>query len=313
MRGFFSGAALLLGLTCLLFAASGDLVVWTTPLLVEARTWGVLCGIAWLLVASQSVRRLARGPRMFAVVMLGLIGLAAVLDTVSYYSLLSGGAIRTSRACPASLAVVLLVLFSLRELGRNGVRVRLWKLELCGSVAGGVAACVVALLTFGATDYRRPADCAIVLGAAVRANGSPSLALSDRVAEGIRLYHEGHVALLVMSGGVDPVHGLSEAQVMKQLAIDAGVPAAAVLLDEAGVSTRASAVNCAQLMQQRDLEDALLVSHGYHLLRAKSAFARAGVVVFTVPATETRTMRKTPYFVLRECVAWVYYAMPNRG
>ena len=157
----------------------------------------------------------------------------------------------------------------------------------------------------------RPADCAVVLGAGVRADGSPSLALSDRVAQGVRLYRERHVEALVMTGGVDPRHGQSEAAVMRRLAVEAGVPEAAVLVDEEGVDTRASARNCARILREHAWEDALLVSHDYHLLRAKTAFGRAGARVYTVPAQETRPLARAPYYLLRECVAWLYYALPS--
>jgi len=254
--------------------------------------------------------RLPPVPRILTGVMLALTALAAAIDTGDYYALVSRGMIDTTRACPASLAVLVLALVGLRELKLRTDRVCRWKLELLGAGFGALTACLAILLAFGATDYRRSADCAIVLGAAVRAGGAPSLALSDRVAEGVRLYHEGHVQSIVMTGGVDPVHGLSEPRTMKRLAVEAGVPADDILLDEGGFNTRASAVNCARIMQGRDWENALLVSHGYHLLRAKTAFSRAGATVYTVPATETRMMRKAPYYVLRECVAWIYYALP---
>ena len=127
----------------------------------------------------------------------------------------------------------------------------------------------------------------------------------------MRLYHEGHVQRLVMSGGVDPRHGQSEAQVMRRLAVEAGVPSAHIELDELGVNTRASAVQCSQLMLDRGWNKALLVSHGYHLLRAKGAFQRSGARVYTVPASETRRLQREPYFVLRECAAWLYYSLPS--
>ena len=108
---------------------------------------------------------------------------------------------------------------------------------------GALAVTLALLITFGATDYRRRADCAVVLGARAYADGTPSGALRDRTDEGILLYKEGRVRFLVFSGG--PGDGeFTEAQVMRARAIDAGVPAAAIVLDERGVNTRASAANC---------------------------------------------------------------------
>ncbi len=58
---------------------------------------------------------------------------------------------------------------------------------------GTLAACVVLfplaqVFFFGTTDYRRQADVAVVFGAQVHDDGSPSTALGDRVTTACDLY-----------------------------------------------------------------------------------------------------------------------------
>jgi uncharacterized SAM-binding protein YcdF (DUF218 family) len=162
------------------------------------------------------------------------------------------------------------------------------------------------MFTFGPTSYARPADCAVVFGAKVWDDGTPSLALSDRVDEGIRLYKRGLVGKIVMSGAIDERNGHSEPEVMKARAVEAGVPAGDVLLDEAGVDTSSTARNTAALMRREGLRTALAVSHYYHEPRVKMLFDRSGVRVYTVPAKMTRRLLKEPWYIVREILAYYH-------
>jgi uncharacterized SAM-binding protein YcdF (DUF218 family) len=51
----------------------------------------------------------------------------------------------------------------------------------------------------------------------------------------------------------------------------------------------------------------LVVSHAYHLPRVKLAYQQAGLNVYTVPAHETRTLARLPYFMLREIAGLTVY------
>ena len=138
------------------------------------------------------------------------------------------------------------------------------------------------------------------------ANGLASSALYDRTQEGIRLYKEGRVANLLFTGG--PGDGAySEADVMRRIALQAGVPDQAILPGDRGLNTRASAANCSSIMKKQGWASALVVSHYYHLARCKTAFTRAGVTAATVPATMPQRLRREPYYVLRECAAYLVY------
>lgn len=313
LRGFFVGAALTIAGSSALAAFSDDPAVWIAPIGVGVRFWNGVVALLFGALLVHALRPLPRWPRRVTGLGLALLAVGGLRDARAYFELLSVGTIDTRRALPASLAVLALLLWGGALLLRAGPKRTGWWDRLALTVAipgGGLVALLVLLMTFAATDYRRPADCAVVLGAGVYPDGTPSLTLNDRVGEGIRLYHEGLVPRLLMTGGVDPGHGLSEPQVMRRLGIEAGVPESAIWLDEEGVNTRASARNCAARLEREGLESALLVSHGYHLLRAKAAFRREGLRTFTVPATETRRLAREPYFVVRECAAWVWYALP---
>jgi vancomycin permeability regulator SanA len=166
------------------------------------------------------------------------------------------------------------------------------------------------MLFFGTTDYRRPADAAVVFGARVYASGIPSELLQNRIDTAVELYREGLVPVLVMSGG-GGADGFNEAVVMRQAAIAEGVPADAVLVDGTGVSTEATVADTQSLLAGGQLTlprgRLIVVSQAYHLPRVQLAFAGAGIDVLTVPAVDPRFIDEMPILIGREVLAfWAY-------
>ena len=152
------------------------------------------------------------------------------------------------------------------------------------------------VLTFGPTDYRRPADAIVVFGARAYDTHTPSEALADRTVTGIRLYQQGLAPVLVFSGG-----GL-EPQAMLSLARRMGVPERAVLVDDQGLNTEATLRNIRGRFGR-----IIAVSHYYHNARIKLTAERLGISCVTVPAEQDRVLRQEPWYVLRECAAFVKY------
>lgn len=174
------------------------------------------------------------------------------------------------------------------------------------------AAAVPALLplglmcTFGLSDYRRPADAAIVFGAKVYADGSVSDVVADRVHTACDLYRTGMVGCIVFSGG--PGDGaIPEADAMREEAVRQGVPREACIVDYTGLNTRASLMNLRLLANGRGWRDVLAVSNSYHLPRIKLLADRLDLEVRTVPAQERYRYSGMPVWVARETVAWWAY------
>jgi vancomycin permeability regulator SanA len=306
-----AGAWAAISLTSIVLAiAGGEAVFFGRPFGPQG-LWHVAVALAFLVpLCSWGARfglpRPTRTARLGATVLLGLAGLMAVRDAAVYYLLLGSGTIASAFPVPMSLLLLLPIAAALRELLRPPARGRLLIAAVPASAVGCLATFLALIATFGSTDYRREADCAVVLGAGVWDDGTPSLALSDRVAEGIRLYRDGLVGKLIMTGGTGR-NGHSEPEVMRRIAVRAGVPAAAVLLDEAGSDTRRSAKSVRRIMDREGLRSALVVSHYYHLLRCRGIFAHAGVDCRTVPARMSRRLDGEPWYLLRECAAFVTY------
>ena len=77
---------------------------------------------------------------------------------------------------------------------------------------------------------------AIVFGAGLRRDGTPTAILRDRVETAASLYLSGRVEKLLMSGD-GQVEGYNEPEAMRQFALSLGVPDEAISLDFAGRRT----------------------------------------------------------------------------
>ncbi len=116
-----------------------------------------------------------------------------------------------------------------------------------------------------------PSDVIIVLGAAVWQGGRPSPALRRRVLYAVDLFNQGKGRQLLLTGGVGR-HPPSEAEVMRHVALVAGVSLGCLVLEEQGTSTFSSAIYCHHMMRQHGWSSALIVTDRYHLPRAQLTF-----------------------------------------
>src|ERR1051325_11291830 len=90
-----------------------------------------------------------------------------------------------------------------------------------------------------------------------------------------------------MSGG--PGDGATdEPTAMARLAQELGVSRESIILDRAGLTTRASITNTAAICRDQRLSRVLAVSHFYHLPRIKLEASRADLDLCTVPAPQAR-------------------------
>lgn len=122
----------------------------------------------------------------------------------------------------------------------------------------------------------RPADVLIVLGHPANADGSPGAAMVEEVTLAASLYHSGLAPALLFTGG--PVYNEHvEAQVMAHLAVQMGVPWAAVATETQARDTVENARYCRQIMQARGWLDAIVITTPYHVRRASRIFRLAGI------------------------------------
>jgi SanA protein len=105
---------------------------------------------------------------------------------------------------------------------------------------------------------------AIVFGAGLWRDGSPTPILQDRVETGARLYFAGKVEKILMTGDNSLVE-YNEPEAMRQYALKLGVPDADIVLDYAGRRTYDSCYRAKEIFH---VQTAILVTQQFHLARA---------------------------------------------
>jgi vancomycin permeability regulator SanA len=162
------------------------------------------------------------------------------------------------------------------------------------------------LVLDGLRDDVQASDVGIVLGSKVMPDGNPSDRLRARLDRAGELYGQGLFKQVIVSGGTG-VEGYSEAQVMADyLAGRWHVPRAAILLDEHGDNTEATAQNSAAIMKAHGLTSALIVTQYFHITRTRYALRHAGVL--TIHTAHARYFEaRDLYSIGRELVAVPVY------
>jgi vancomycin permeability regulator SanA len=124
------------------------------------------------------------------------------------------------------------------------------------------------------TDEDVPAaPVALVLGAQVYEDGSPSPFLVARLEIARRLYETGKVHAILVSGDHERWE-YDEPSTMRQWLIDHDVPAVKVVRDYAGFDTYDS---CARAVRVFGVHRAIVVSQGYHITRAVALCRHLGL------------------------------------
>jgi len=106
-------------------------------------------------------------------------------------------------------------------------------------------------------------DCILVLGAGIWGN-RPSHMLEDRILTAISLYQNNISTKIIMSGD----HGreeYDEVNIMKEYAIEKGVPSEDIFMDHAGFSTYDSIYRAKEIFMADNM---VIVTQEYHLYRA---------------------------------------------
>jgi len=124
-------------------------------------------------------------------------------------------------------------------------------------------------------DHTRDADAAIVLGAA-QYNGTPSPVFRGRLDRAFRLWEEGRVPLIVLTGGRAEGDRYTEAYAGLTYLKKQGVPEADLVVVDDGSSTWESLAASFRVLQRRGIDEVQLVSDPYHSYRLEAIAEEVG-------------------------------------
>ncbi|MGX9696822.1 YdcF family protein [Janthinobacterium lividum] len=176
---------------------------------------------------------------------------------------------------------------------------------LGSSVAGLFLLATVALVLAGLNDKLAPADVIVVPGNTIAPDGTPSPRLQARLDVALKQFQE-HRAPRILVSGATGKEGFDEAASMARYLQSRGVPANAILEDNQGWTTDATARNAAAMMRQHGWRTAMVATQYFHVPRFRLALERSGIAVsgnVHAPYFELRDL----YSVPRETVGYLVY------
>ena len=153
-----------------------------------------------------------------------------------------------------------------------------------------VAACAIAILlgvgyylvslfqvwSTGRAADDGPVDAIVVMGAA-QYDGRPSPQLAARLDHVVELWPEGLAPLVVVTGGNIPGDRFTEAEASATYLAERGVPMDALLLENDGSNSYESLEGVAALLDERGLDEVLIVTDPYHALRSRLIAEEVGL------------------------------------
>lgn len=149
-------------------------------------------------------------------------------------------------------------------------------------------------------DSVPPAQVAIVFGAGLWRDGTPTPVLRDRIATAKELLTSGKVQKILMSGdNSDPYY--NEPAAMREYALSLGVPDIAIVLDYAGQRTYDT---CYRARAIFEIQRAILVTQSFHMPRALYTCNSLGLKAVGVPSDQRNyRLVSVAYWNLRELPA----------
>ena len=141
-------------------------------------------------------------------------------------------------------------------------------------------------------------DCMLVLGAGIINNERPTLMLKDRLEKSIELYKKGMAPKIIMSGDHSSKDH-NEVIIMKNYAIERGIPSEDIFMDHAGFCTYDSIYRAKEIFGVKNM---IIVTQKYHLYRSIFIANFLGVKSYGIKS-DARKYTKMPYHLIREMLA----------
>lgn len=171
-----------------------------------------------------------------------------------------------------------------------------------------LAVTAVSIWQYASVDEKQSADTAIILGAGT-ADGEISPVFRERIHHGIWLYQNGYVDTLIFTGGVGEGNIRSDAWVAGQYAIEQGVPAEHILLEEESVITQENIANAKKIMDENGYRTVIIVSDPLHMKRAMLMARDYGIEAYSSPTPTSRyiSLKTKILFLAREEFFYIGY------
>ena len=197
--------------------------------------------------------------------------------------------------------------------GRNRFNPRRLFLWCAGTLVLYLAWQTFSINRYGFRDDGQSADCAIVLGGAAW-HDKPSPVLRERLNHAIRLFQEGRVEALVLTGGKGTGAAYSEGEVAHDYCLERGIPEQALFVEGRSKTTLENLQEAKKILQAQKFRDALIVSDPWHLKRGVLIARRQDIEASPSATTTSRfeSFKSRSGFTMRELYLYHLYLFFNR-
>ena len=149
-----------------------------------------------------------------------------------------------------------------------------------------------------------PSECMIILGSRTLPGGVPGLMMEERLETAVEKITESTKTIIVTGGSLDEEK--TEAEVMKENLVAQGVPEEKIYLENKSTSTYENLLLSKPILEQQNCETVDILSHDFHLSRAKMTAKRLDIPVNNMIATKGHEAN-TKTRISREHLAYLWY------
>jgi len=125
------------------------------------------------------------------------------------------------------------------------------------------------------------ADAIVVFAGGVGESGKAGGGAQERIAQAVDLYKGKYAPVMILSSGY--VYSFQEAEVMRALAVDQGVPTSAIVLERRAANTYQNVTFVDEILREHGWRRVLLVSSPYHMRRALLVWHKQAPEVTVLP------------------------------
>ena len=168
---------------------------------------------------------------------------------------------------------------------------------------------VVSICLYSRVSETRMAGAAIVLGAAVWGD-KPSPVFEERIKHAVWLYKNYYTDTLIFTGGKGEGQQYSEAAVARQYAIDNGVPAGKIFIEEQSAITEENLEYILPILREKHISSVLIVSDPLHMKRAMCMardYKLPRAYPSPTPTSKYTSLKSKAGFLARETFFYVGY------
>jgi len=164
-------------------------------------------------------------------------------------------------------------------------------------------------------DTKTRSDVILVLGVKAYRGDTYNPCLISRMTHAANLYKAKYAPKILVSGGFDKEDKANEAETMKKIAVNLGVPSKDILLEASSTSTYENLLFSQKIVKSAHLNSVVIVTEPFHAARTTLVAKRLGLK-FTVSPTSTSPCwlpwKYFSFYFLKEPFAVILYKIENK-